>query len=101
MTKEQYKICKFILKCNRLYEVTQKFNLDYSDLQYKLGLGALEFSDDNMDENTQITLTDGILDIYEKYHRELVDTRITRAIAFYGAVTGTISLLIYIVQAFL
>ena len=101
MTKQQYKICKFILKCDSLEKVTKKFDLDYLELQYKLGTGSVDFSDDNMDEDTHISLTDSILDTYEEHHRKLMNTRITQSIAFWGAVTGTISLLIHIVQAFL
>ena len=101
MTKQQYRICKFISKNPNLLETTEKFNLDYLDLQHKLGVGALDFSDNKMDEKTKVYLTDQVIDEYENYHHKNVDSLITRIVAVWGGITGTIALAVQTVQAFL
>lgn len=57
MTKRQYKICKCVVRFKRLDIILAKTKIgDYIDLQDAIGAKNLDFSDDNMDKNTEVTL---------------------------------------------
>lgn len=97
MTKQQYKICKFILKHPKLTRINEEFNLDYQQLQDKLGTHSLYFSDYKFDENTSVCLSDTIIEEYEMYHRNKVSLRFSMAVGTIGAITGITALLLDII----
>ena len=70
MTNRQAKICRQIIRYQKLNEVLRRNKgIDYLDLQDILGPGNLDFSDNCMDENTEIALTEKLRDQYEQHRR--------------------------------
>ena len=101
MTKHQRKICKYIAKYKNLNTVLQKSNIpDYIELEDKFDGWKLGFSDEWMNDNTEVYLPDGLIEEVEKHHAYLVDVIITRIVAIWGAVTGTIALILELVKLF-
>ena len=93
------RICKTIMKHKKLTTVLHKCGIsDYLEIQDILGSGVLYFSDTNMDENTEIFLSNEAVEEIET-HRELtINKWITRIVAIWGGVTGTIAILIELTQ---
>ena len=101
MTKRQIKICKCAMKYKKLNIVLQKCQIgDYLDIQYILEPYTLEFSDDNMDDDTEISLQNDAIEELEKHRQFILDNWITRIVAIWGAITGTIALVAQLVQLF-
>ena len=94
MNKQQYKICKLILKQPKLTKITKKLNLDYIELQEKFDNYMLNFSDNNFDENTHIYITDKLMSEYEEYRRNNISLKFSIVIGTVGAITGITSLLL-------
>lgn len=93
MTRKQYRIFKRIVRYGKLPRVLKHLKgYDYLSLQDAVGPGMIEFSDSNMDENTMLTLSNEAMELYEDRKRQNFDTYFTRAIAIWGAITGTIAL---------
>lgn len=68
MTKRQRKICKNILRYKNLNKVLQKCKIsDYIEIQDILGPGNLDFSDNEMDENTELFLEDALIEELERH----------------------------------
>lgn len=102
MTKYQRKVCKYIARYKKLNIILQKTNIsDYLELQRKFDFYQLDFSDNNMDDQTEVYLADELTEEIEKYHEHMVDVVITRIVAIWGGVTGTIAILIELAQLFL
>ena len=97
MTKYQYKVYRYIIKHSRLSDVCNRFNVDYRELQSRLDKNALLFSDSEMDDKTEIRLKDFVLEQVEQRRESIVDRNITRGLAIFGAVTGSISICLDIV----
>lgn len=70
MTNRQAKLCKIIRKEKRLNRILSKGHVsDYMELQEIFGPGCLMFSDDGMDENTEVTLVDELVEELEDRER--------------------------------
>ena len=57
-------------------------------------------TDWNMDENTKLFLEDNAIEELEKRREYLINNWITRIVAIWGGVTGTIALIAQLVQLF-
>ena len=85
----------------KLNTVLRKCNIpDYLEIQYVLGTDTLDFSDNKMDDNTEIFLQDAAIEEVEKYREHTIDNWITRTVAIWGGITGTVAILIQLVQWF-
>lgn len=68
MTKRQRKVCRNVLRYKNLNKVLQKSGIsDYIEIQEFLGPGVLDFSDDNMDDNTELFLNDACIEELERH----------------------------------
>lgn len=102
MTNRQYKIFKAVRKYRKLPAILTATNCpDYMALQNEAGVGMLDFADTNMDDNTVITLTNRAAEAYEARRREDFDKTFTRCAAIYGAITGTVAIIVEVVLHFL
>lgn len=102
MTNEQYRIFERIVRYGKLPLVLEELkDYDYLSLQEAVGPGMIEFSDSNMDENTMLTLSNEAMELYENRKRQNFDAYFTRAIAIWGAITGTAALVSEILMRFL
>mgnify|MGYP000151087471 CR=1 FL=1 len=101
MTKYQRKVCKYISKYKKLNVILKKSKInDYLELQYKFDKYKLDFSDDKMDDKTEVYLPDDLIEEMEKYHAYFVDVIITRIVAIWGGITGTVAIIVEIMQLF-
>lgn len=102
MTDKQYRIFKAVRKYRTLQKILDKTKVgDYIDLQNAVDNDMLDFSDNRMDENTIVTLTNRASEELETRLRDDWDKRFTRCIAVYGAITGTVAIIAEIVLHFL
>ena len=70
MNSRIYGILKIVYEEKNLGRILKKSRIsDYLELQYSVGPGMLVFSDDNMDNNTTVSLTDPCLSEYETFQR--------------------------------
>lgn len=101
MTKRQIKICRCVKKFKKLNVVLRKCNIpDYLEIQNILGADVLDFSDNDMDDGTEIFLQDAAIEEIEKHREYVIDNWITRIVAVWGGITGTIALIVQLVQLF-
>lgn len=101
MTNQQFKVCKIIRKYKNLNTILQKTKIsDYLELQNVIPTPWLDFSDSNMDDDTNISLTTIATEEFEKHRRRYVDGWITRTVAIWGGITGTAAILIELVRLF-
>lgn len=91
MTKKQMKLCKSIRKYENLDLIMKKKGFThYSQIYDELGTDCFHCSDWNMDENTKLFLEDKAIEELEKRREYLINNWITRIVAIWGGVTGTI-----------
>lgn len=101
MTKKQMKLCKSIRKYENLDLIMKKKGFThYSQIYDELGTDCFHCSDWNMDENTKLFLEDNAIEELEKRREYLINNWITRIVAIWGGVTGTIALIVQLVQLF-
>ena len=94
MTNRQVKICRCIQKYHKLNIVLTKCKIDnYLDLQYDMDPYTLDFSNDNMDESTVLSLPHPLLNDYEERIRQINDVIFTRAIAVAALIISIIALI--------
>ena len=68
MTRRQRRICKNVLRYKKLNKVLKKSRVsDYIEIQDILGPGNLIFSDDNMNDETTITLDNPFVEDLEQH----------------------------------
>lgn len=101
MTKKQIKLCKCIRKYENLNLVMKKNGFThYSQIYEHLGTDYFFCSDSEMDEHTRLILRDKVIEELEKRRESLTNNWITRIVAIWGGVTGTIALIVQLVQLF-
>lgn len=101
MTSQQYKVCKIIRKYKNLNTILKKADIsDYLELQNVIPTPWLDFSDSNMDDDTYISLTTIATEEFEQYHHKHIDRWITRIVAIWGGVTGTVAIAIELMRLF-
>lgn len=94
MTKKQFKICQMVIRYRNLYKVLRKTGIaDYLKIQELLGPGVLEFSDYEMDENTEIYLSGQAIEEVETRKSRLVDVWVTRILSGVAIIISAIALL--------
>lgn len=94
MTNRQRRICKNILRYKNLNKVLEKSKIsDYMEIQEIMGPGALDFSDYNMDENTEIFLEDAYIEEVERHHSRMIDVWFTRIMALAALVISIFAML--------
>ena len=95
MTRRQMSILRKIRRHKNLNKIIQKTKVnDYLDLQMSISTEPMiyiAFSDDNMDENTEVYLTSAAIEILERYSHNLFWKILTAVIAI-----ATIATTIYI-----
>lgn len=99
MTDRQYEICKNVLKYKTLGKILKKAKIDnYTMLQEHFSCNSLEFSDWHYDDNTQVFLDRSLLEKFETRKKHDRRHLITTIIAICGAVTGTLSILLQMIE---
>lgn len=94
MTIKQLKICRKVIRYQNLYTVLKKTGIpDYLTIQEILGPGVLEFSDDEMNEETKIYLSHMALEEVETRQTKLVDVWFTRILSVITIIISAIALL--------
>lgn len=89
MTNKQAKICKYILKYKSLDLILAKSHLsDEVELQ-----GIFDNIGVDVSDETNIELTNDIINEYEDYCRKIFDLRITRTISIISLIISIIALL--------
>lgn len=102
LTDKQYQIFKAVRKYRTLQKILNKTKAgDYIDLENAVDNNMLNFSDNRMDENTIVTLTNRATEELETRLHADRDKLFTRRIAIYGAITGTAAIIAEIVLHFL
>ena len=74
---------------------------DYIDLENAVDNDMLDFSDNRMDDNTIVTLTNRATEEFEKRRRANWDFFLTHIVAVYAAIMATIAIIVEIVLHFL
>ncbi len=98
MTKQQYKLCKAIIRYRYVDKIIKNTSLkDYMDLQYQLDY-QLDFSDDNMDMHTLVTLKNPLQEEFESRRSKHWKSNMTLFFAGVAAVASLISASPYIGQ---
>lgn len=102
MTNKQYRILKCVARHGKLNHILKALKgYNYRSLQDAVGPGMIVFSDSNMDENTTLWLSDKATELYEDRKHRNFSNYFTRTIAIWGAITGTIALLLNLWKCFL
>lgn len=98
MNSRIYKICSAVVRHKKLPLILKKTGIpDYFDLQIQAGAGMLCFSDDRMDSNTIVSLSDKALEEYENYKRKKAD----HLLSLYAAITSTAAIVIEAIYYFI
>lgn len=93
MTNKQIKLCKLIQKEKYLNRILSKGNVsDYIALQEFIGPGRLMFSDENMDEETIVSLDNSLIEILEERARTVFRERFTWALSICALIISIIAL---------
>lgn len=83
-----------VVRYKYLEKVLQKSHVgDYFDLQCALGPNALDFSDNNMDGETTVMLTNPWLEAFESRCERSFDAWVTRGLSLLAIVIAAIALL--------
>lgn len=94
MTNRQFKVCKIIYKYKKLPIILKKGKIsDYLELQEVINYHYLDFSDDNMDKNTEVYLLDELIEELENRRRRNLDVWFTRFLAIAALIISVIALL--------
>lgn len=94
MTKKQIEICKKVVKYRNLNKILFETGVsDYFELQVIMGEGVLRFSDTEMDECTEVFLSDSTMEEFENRREKSIDTLFTRGMAIAAFVISLIALL--------
>lgn len=94
MTKHQIRICKKIRRYKKLPLILQSCKIDgYIELQMKLPIGSVIFSDDNMDENTEVVLNSHIVEELEERHWDAIKTYVPWILSICAIIISIIALL--------
>lgn len=102
LTNNQYRIFKAVRKYRTLPKILSATGIsDYLTLQEDAGIGMLDFSDCEMDENTIVTLTNPAAEALESRRRANWDFFLTHIVAVYAAIMATIAIIVEIVLHFL
>lgn len=92
MTRQQRRIYRAIKRYEKLNVVLKKCSIpDYMELQYLVN--DIVFSDDNMDDNTTLTIGASATEELESRQERMIDVWITRIMAFVAIVISVIALL--------
>lgn len=98
MTKYQYKLCKKVIHYRHLNKILEKSHVDdYIELQMQLN-SQLNFSDDNMDSRTIVTLQPSLQEEFETYHSSQLKNNLTLFFAGLAAIASLISASPHIAQ---
>lgn len=93
MTNRQRKICRNVLRYKKLNKVLKKSGIsDYNEIQDMLGPGNLDFSDNNMDENTEIFLENNCIEELERHRWTIFRECITWVLSLCAIAISLISL---------
>lgn len=93
MTNKQAKVCKAVRKYKTLGRIIPKSGVsDYMELQECLGPGMLDFSDDDMTDETIVTLCDQLLEELEDRGRATFREVFTWALSICAIIISIISL---------
>lgn len=91
MTKQQYKLCKAIIRYRYVDKIIENTYIeDYIDLQHQLDY-QLDFSDDNMDAHTLVTLKNPLQEEFESRRTGHWKSNLTLVFAGLAAVASLIS----------
>lgn len=94
MTNRQIKVCKIIRKYRKLPVILKKSKIsDYLELQEFFEPYSLEFSDDEMDEHTEVFLKNHLIEEVETCSRQAFNTWFTRVLSILAFVISVIALL--------
>lgn len=94
MTKQQYKLCKAIVRYRYMDIILDKMKLsDYYALYDSLGPSNIETSDCNMDSKTIVKLKSPLLDEFEAYRTSMNYKRLTLFFSALAAITGIVQIL--------
>lgn len=93
MTKQQYKLCKAVIRYKYLTKILKKTKINsYIKFQENLSY-KLNFSDSNMDSKTIVSLQTDLQEAYETYRARIIDTWITRGLALSALLISMLALL--------
>ena len=92
MTNQKARICRKVVKYKKLDVILEKTGIaDYITIQEVLGPGALSFADIE-DDQTEVYLSDALLEELERRHRRAVDVWITRILSVAAIIISIIAL---------
>lgn len=95
MTKRQLQVCKLIQKFRYLGPILHKGRIStYMELQEVFAPETLVFSDFDMSDHTEVTLSNAALEEFEEYQSRLHDRWITRGLSICALVISLLSLLV-------
>lgn len=93
MTKRQIRVCKAIKKHRTLGKILRKSKIaDSDELQDIVYPHYLDFSDDRLDDETEVELQNEAIEELESYQARMIDTWITRGIAICALLISLASL---------
>lgn len=93
MTNRQAKICKAVRKYKTLGRIIPKSGVsDYLELQECLGPGMLDFSDDDMTDETVVILSDQLLEELEGRDRATFRETFTWVLSICAIIISIIAL---------
>ena len=94
MTNNQLKICSVVIRKHKLGAILKKTGYcNYLALQDAMPVGALSFSDDALDDNTLVALTDFAQEEYDKHIRDSSRYKLSLFFSFAALVISVIALL--------
>lgn len=95
MTKRQIQLCKLIQRDRYLGTILRKGRIsNYMELQAVFTPETLIFSDFDMTDHTEVTLSNVALEKFEEYQSKLRDRWITRGLSVCALVISLLSLLV-------
>lgn len=100
MTKQQIEICKIIRKYKNLNIILKKTGMKrYQDLLEEIPMEYLKASNLEMDDTTEISLSNSAIEIVEDYEDTKRHIKNTETVAVLGLILAAISLIWQIVEA--
>lgn len=95
MTKRQIQVCKLIQRDRYLGTILRKGHISTCmELQDVFAPETLIFSDFDMTDHTEVTLSNAALEEFEEYQSKLRDRWITRGLSICALVISLFSLLV-------
>lgn len=94
MTDKQFKICSAIVHKRKLGGILEETGCgSYLVLQDAMPIGALSFSDDVLDDNTLVALTDFAQEEYDKHIRDGSRYKLSLFFSFAALIISVIAML--------